>query len=104
MAISKARARTLCNQREFEFVEKSWGKELNEITAGRLRQKVRHARKLRDKYRDLARQQVGEARGKRSPQSTRPSQGAANTKAKAQLFDEALGRFEERLSQIEGGD
>jgi hypothetical protein len=101
MPISKQRARQLCTQREFEFLEKSWNPELREVTPGRLRQKVQRARTLRDKYRDLARQQAGEARGKRNPKSTRAAGGNRNTELKAAVFDEALSRFQERLAQLE---
>lgn len=101
MAISRERAKQLCNQREFELVEASWGRGLQELTPARLRQKVQRARTLRDKFRDLARQQAGEARGKRDARSTRPAQGNRNTKLKARIFDEALERFQERLAAME---
>ncbi len=100
MPVSRARARQLTTRREFEFLEKSWGRELEAITPGRLRQKVQRARTLRDKYRDLAKQQAGEARGKRSQRSTRPSASNRNTELKAQIFDEALERFQARLAAI----
>jgi hypothetical protein len=103
MTISKQRARQLCTKREYEFLEKSWGKELREVTPGRLRQKVSRARTLRDKFRDLARQQAGEARGKRGARSTRPAAGNRNTEIKAQIFDEALERFQARLAEVEAG-
>lgn len=101
VAISKKRARTLCTQREWELLSQSWNPELGRITPGRLRQKVQRARTLRDKYRDLARQQAGEARGKRAARSTRPAQSNQNTKLKAEIFDEALERFQSRLAQDE---
>jgi hypothetical protein len=104
MAVSKARAKQLCTKKEFDLIEKSWGRDLQQITPGRLRQKVRLTRTLRDKFRDLARQQSGEARGKRAPRSTRPAGGSRNTELKARIFDEALDRFETRLSKIEAGD
>jgi hypothetical protein len=101
VAISKNRARQLTTKREWELLEKSWGSDLKAITPGRLRQKVQRARTLRDKYRDLAKQQAGEARGKRGARSTRPAQSNQNTVLKAQIFDEALGRFQERLTEIQ---
>lgn len=102
MAISKSNAKSLCTQREWEHLSQSWNPELSQVTPGRLRQKVQRARTLRDKFRDLARQQSGEARGKREPRSTRPAQGNQNTKRKAQIFDEALERFQARLAEVEG--
>jgi len=101
VAISKKDARPLFTKREWEMVSQSWNPELSRVTEGRLRQKVQRARTLRDKYRDLARQQAGEARGKRSPRSTRPAQGNENTLRKAQVFDEALERFQARLTEVE---
>ncbi len=101
MAISKSDARPLCTKREWEMLSQSWPPELSKVTPGRLRQKVQRARNIRDKYRDLARQQAGEARGKRNPKSTRPAQGNRNTKLKAQIFDEALERFQARLAEVE---
>jgi hypothetical protein len=103
VAISKREARPLCTKREWELLAQSWHPELARVTPGRLRQKVQRARTLRDKFRDLARQQKGEARGKRNPRSTRPAQGNKNTELKARIFDEALERFEARLAKIEEG-
>jgi len=104
MAVSKARAKQLTTKREFELLEASWGRELSSLSPARLRQKVQRARTMRDKFRDLARQQAGEARGKRDPKSTRPARSNQNTKLKAQIFDEALGRFEERLASLGGAE
>lgn len=101
MAISKKDARPLCSDREWELIVESWNPELGKLPADRLRQNVQRARTQRDKFRDLARQQAGEARGKRNPRSTRPAQGNQNTKRKVQLFDEALERFQERLAEVE---
>ncbi len=101
MAISKKQARPLCTQREWELVSDSWNPELQQLDASRLRQKVQRARTQRDKYRDLARQQAGEARGKRASRSTRPAQSNESTRRKAQIFDEALERFQERLAEVE---
>jgi len=101
MTISKREARPLCTKREWEMLSQSWEPELSRVTPGRLRQKVQRARTLRDKYRDLARQQAGEARGKRDAKSTRPAQGNRNTELKARIFDEALERFQARLAEAE---
>jgi hypothetical protein len=101
MTISKREARPLCTQREWEMLSQSWEPELSRVTPGRLRQKVQRARTLRDKYRDLARQQAGEARGKRDAKSTRPARGNRNTELKARIFDEALERFQARLAEAE---
>jgi Spy/CpxP family protein refolding chaperone len=103
MTVSRERARQLCTQRELELVEASWGAELRGLSRAELARKVQRTRTQRDKFRDLARQQAGEARGKRDPRSTRASRSNRNTELKAQLFDEALQRFEERLAEMEEG-
>jgi hypothetical protein len=56
---------------------------------------------LQDKYRDLARQQRGEARGKRRVKGTRPAAGNVNTVNKQMMFAEALERFQGQLVKLE---
>jgi hypothetical protein len=102
MPISRVTAMRLCTKPEFELVQASFPASLKHLTPGRLRQKVDRSRKLRDKYRDLARRQRLEARGKRAPQRSRPAQGHENTVRKAELFQEVLDRFEARLSSMHG--
>jgi hypothetical protein len=101
MAHSKTAARKLATQAEWTLLEVSFPPLLKEITPGRLKQKVTRARKLQDKYRDLARQQRGEARGKRLPKGTRAAAGNDNTVAKQELFTEARERFEAQLMKLE---
>jgi hypothetical protein len=101
MTISLAAARKLCTGRELELVEASRTSAMKEITPARLRQKVQRARALRDKYRDLAKRQRLQARGKARPSGRRAAQGNENTVRKAQLFDEVLGRFEARLEKVQ---
>ncbi len=101
MTISKPAARKLATQVEWTLLESSYAPLLKEITPGRLKQKITRARKLQDKYRDLARQQRGEARGKRQAKGTRPAAGNDNTVNKQLMFSEALERFEVQLGRIE---
>jgi hypothetical protein len=100
MSVHHATARKLATQTEWTLLEASRAREITELTPARLAQKIARARKLRDKYRDLAKQQRGEARGKRSPKSTRAAAGNANTVIKEQMFAEALERFEARLAKV----
>lgn len=100
MPVTKATVRKLATQSEWQLLVPSFGSAIKDITAGRLKQKITRARKLQDKYRDLARQQQGEARGKRRAKSTRAAEGNANTLAKQELFTEALGRFEAQLAKL----
>lgn len=101
MTISKPAARKLATQVEWTLLESSYAPLLKEITLGRLKQKVTRARKLQDKYRDLSRQQRGEARGKRQARSTRAAAGNDNTVNKQLMFSEALERFEAQLGRLE---
>lgn len=98
MAINMQRARTLCTASEYELVRASGKREIGTHTPARLRQKVSRARKLRDKYRSLASRQTGEMRGKRAPRSGKPAGDNRNTETKAEIFQEALDRFEEALA------
>jgi hypothetical protein len=94
MAISRSSAERLCTGPELELVEASYPANAKQLSPARLQQKIQRARRLRDKYRDLAKQQRGEARGKRQARSTRPASGNENTVRKAQLFTEVLERLQ----------
>ncbi|HSJ25013.1 MAG TPA: hypothetical protein VK929_10115 [Longimicrobiales bacterium] len=101
MAISPSSAERLCTGPELELVKASAASNARKLSPARLRQKIERARKLRDKYRSLARQQRGEARGKRQARSSRPAKGNENTQRKAQLFDETLERFLKARAAVE---
>jgi hypothetical protein len=97
MKLSSEAIRRLMTKEEAEFIESLAENRLSATTSGRLRQKLSRARRLRDKYRDLARRQGGEMRGKASPRSTRAAASNANTLRKVQLFEWAIARIEDRL-------
>lgn len=99
--ITAAAARKLCSKTELTLVQASYATNVRDLTPSQLRQKITRARKLRDKYRDLAKQQRGESRGKRKPQSTRAAQSDENTVRKATLFQETLDRLEQQLARKE---
>lgn len=101
MALTKSAARKLTTEAEWALLETSFPPLIKDITPGRLKQKITRSRKLQDKYRDLAQQQRGEARGKRRPKSTRPAAGNANTVAKQELFAEAVDRFETQMAKLD---
>lgn len=94
MPVPRARALRLAAVSERSLLESSFGRSLTELSDARLKQKIPRARTLRDKYRDLAKRQRLEARGKRQPQRRRPARGNENTLLKATIFDEALGRLQ----------
>ncbi|MBX3364749.1 MAG: hypothetical protein KF866_08300 [Phycisphaeraceae bacterium] len=102
MAVSISRAKTLCTAPEFALVSASSATAVKAMSADRLRDKIARARKLRDKYRDLAERQRRESRGKQSPRGKRPSQSNEATQTKQQIFAEAMERFQTALTRLEG--
>ena len=102
MAINMKEARTLCSSSELQLVHSATQTEIVKLTPARLRAKIDRARKLRNKFRDLARQQRRESRGKSKPRSSRPAQGNEATKRKEEIFAEAIAAFEARLAKLAG--
>lgn len=100
MAINMKEARTLCSSSELQLVRSATQTEIVKLTPARLRAKIDRARKLRDKFRDLARQQRRESRGKAKPRSARPAQGNEATRRKQEIFADALAAFEARLDKL----
>lgn len=101
MPINASKARSLCTASEYNLFKWSSAKMSKTLAPSQLRQKIDRARKLRDKYRDLAKQQRGEARGKRNPTGTRAAKGNERTVEKAQLFAEVLERLQSALTSAE---
>jgi hypothetical protein len=101
MAYNRVQARALCTAAEYQLFEASLADHIKSFDATRLRQKIRRARTLRDKYRDLVRRQRLALR-KRT--GTKKGTGVAanqRTESKARLFAEALDRFERRAADLE---
>jgi hypothetical protein len=103
MRLSQDAIRRLLTKEETEFIEGLAEGRIESITPTRLRQKLQRARRLRDKYRDLARRQGGEMRGKAKPRSTRPARSNANTLRKVQVFEWAIDRITGHLEAPAGG-
>jgi hypothetical protein len=101
MPVNLREARALCTKTELQLVLASRPAEVKQLSPSRLKAKIARARKLRDKYRDLARRQRGEARGKRSPRGARAAKGNVNTVKKAELFADTLARFQDALGRRE---
>ncbi|HRQ74949.1 MAG TPA: hypothetical protein PK098_03425 [Phycisphaerales bacterium] len=101
MAISTQKAKTLCTASEFQLVQASSPTALKGRTAAQIKSKLDRARKLRNKFRDLAKKQAGEARGKRAPTGRTAAKGNERTVEKAELFQEVLDRFEQALAAAE---
>jgi hypothetical protein len=99
MKLSQDAIRRLLTKEEAEFIEGLAAGRIESVAPARLRQKLGRARRLRDKYRDLARRQRGEMRGKAAARRTRPAQSNENTLRKAQVFDWAIDRITARLGE-----
>jgi len=98
VAISVARARQICTKAELALVLESTTRQIGQLDAKQLRAAVRRSRTLRDKWRDLAHSQT------RDTKATDPDKlGEANARSaeKAELFDDALQRFEKRLTKVD---
>jgi hypothetical protein len=99
MKVNLRIARALCTASEFDLVAASGGEGLRALSEARLKQKVVRARALRDKYRDLLRRQRLAAR--RSGAKPARDDANARTAAKADLFEQTLARFVDRLAQVQ---
>jgi hypothetical protein len=99
MPVTRAQAKEICTKPELELVEASFRPAITSLTVSRLRSKVDRARKLQDKFRELAQKQ------NRETKETQPGRqrGGANqrTERKARLFEETRDRFEKRLAEVE---
>lgn len=104
MTHTLAQAGKPLNVGEFALFSASRADALKTHTAARLRAKVRRARTLRDKFRDLLKRQRLATRSRTG--SKAGASGAANqrTKQKAELFADVLQRFEKRLAQVEAAE
>lgn len=99
MAISVSQARQICTKAELDLVLQSTTRQIGDLDAKQLRASIRRARTLRDKWRELANAQT------RDTKTEDPGNlGRANARSgeKAELFDEALTRFEKRLTKVDG--
>ncbi len=99
MKVNLRSARALCTANELDLVMASGGEGIRALSEARLKQKVVRARTLRDKYRDLLRRQRLAARRP----GAKPARDDANarTAAKADLFEQTLARFVDRLAQVQ---
>lgn len=100
MPIPIATVRQLCTAPETTLVSQSRQPALRGLSPAKLDQLIQRARRLRDTYRDKARQQRREQRGKSAPKGARPAQGNERTVKKEAIFAEALERFQERRAAL----
>ncbi len=97
MTIPIATVRSLCSASELAIVRASRKPEIDELSPSELKRFAARARKQFDKWNELSR---GQAR--KGVRQTGTSDTPKNTKRKAQIFREALGRFEAKLAKLGG--
>lgn len=100
MAFNRNQARPLCSDTEYALFTASLADQIGELTPAQLRNKLQRARRLRDKYRDLEKRQRLANRARTGTKKGDRPQTNARTADKAQLFDEALTRFETRSAKL----
>lgn len=93
-------AKAICTAAEYDLVRDAAAPRISSLTPSSLRGYVARARRLRDKYRDLANRQRREARGKSAPRGAAPSGRNENTLKKLKLFEQALARFQAKLDKV----
>lgn len=104
MPHTRTSAKALLTGAELALYDMGRRETLARIDRRTLIMKVRRARNLRDKYRDLYRRQRLESRDRTG--AKRGTSGVANvrTREKAELFGELLARFEARLAKIDAAE
>ncbi len=98
MALTASDARKVCTKPELELFLASTSKRLADLDSRRLNAKIKRARALRDKWRDLAEKQTRQTKVHTPADLDRAN---ARSQLKAQLFAEALDRFQSRLEQLD---
>jgi hypothetical protein len=101
MALTRKQAERLCTKAELELFVQSLPAELKTLTRVQVVRKLQSARRLRDKQQDLFRRQRLASRAKSGAKDGRSGLANVRTEQKAQLFSEALARFEKRLEQLD---
>lgn len=100
MPYTRNAAKKLLNVSELEMFDVS-RRGLGTLGKSQVRAKVKHTRRLRDKYRDLYRRQRRSTRGRTGSKPGPRGKANLRTKEKEELFGEMLVRFQKRLDQIE---
>jgi hypothetical protein len=96
MSISRVAAREITTGAEQQLVDDSFHPRVRQLSESELRRALTRARRLRDKYSDLARRQglVTKRRGRSG------SRDNTRTNQKAQLFAETIERLEKRITAV----
>jgi len=100
MAYNRRHARGLLSASELPLFESSVGEALTGWNAAQLRQKIKRACDLRDKYRDLLRRQKLATRERTGTKSGVQGNDNARTEQKVKLFEEVQQRLEGRQVKL----
>ena len=100
MAYNRRHARGLLSASELPLFECSVGEALSGWNAAQLRQKIKRACTLRDKYRDLLRRQKLATRERTGTKSGVLGNDNARTEQKVKLFEEVQQRLEGRQAKL----
>ncbi len=101
MATTLVQARKLLTAAELEVFIASRGQALTSLSPLQLRGKVKRARSLSGKYRDLLQRQKLATRDRAGSKTGRSGIANARTEQKAVVFGEVLASFSRRLTQVE---
>lgn len=94
----------LLNESEFALFAASRAGVLNTLTKAGLAGKIRRARSLRDKYRDLLKRQRLATRTRTGSKAGVSGVANQRTRQKAEIFAQVLQRLEKRLAQVEAAE
>lgn len=101
MPYTRTSAKTLLTSAELELYDMGRREAIAQLDRRALVAKVKRARNLRDKYRDLFRRQRLETRARTGSKRGTSSIANVRTREKAELFAELLERFEARLAKVD---
>ena len=101
MSYTLRQVQTLLTKPELELFQASRATVIKDLTERQLSSKITRSRTLRAKYRDLFQRQT--VKTQKGPAAGRLPSGNDNsrTEAKAEVMQEVLGRFEERLAKVQ---
>jgi hypothetical protein len=89
--------RSVCTKAELALLMASRPNAIDVLSVGNLRRNAASARRLRDKWRELSTRQLRETQRR---QQSRVTDDNARSEEKAELFAQALTRFEARLTKL----
>ncbi|MDO8860921.1 hypothetical protein Q6D67_04330 [Haliea sp. E1-2-M8] len=101
MAISKTQAAKLLASAEMEVFNASRAPAITQLSAARLAGKVKRARTLRDKQRDLLQRQTLATRERTGTKGGVSGSANDRTAKKVEILEEILQRFSDRLEKVQ---